>query len=68
MQALIQYNDRADVWAANFRFSWLRTANSGLHVVYNEIQEIYGDLDMTHTRAADRSLIIKYSYLFDLLK
>jgi hypothetical protein len=68
LQALIQYNDRDDLWAANLRFSWLRTANSGLHVVYNEIQDIFGDLDVRNTRAADRSLIIKYSYLFDLLK
>ena len=70
LQALVQYNDRAEVWAANLRFAWLRTANSGLYVVYNEIQDLYGDLIdlMTETRAANRSLIIKYTYLFDVLK
>jgi hypothetical protein len=64
LQALIQYNDRDDVWAANLRFAWLRTANSGLHVVYNEIQDING----TGTAIPNRSLVVKYSYLLDLLK
>ncbi len=71
LQALIQYNDRDEVWAANLRFTWLREAGSGLHVVHNEIQDLYGDLEMGDlggARAASRSLIIKYSYLFDLLK
>ena len=30
LQALIQYNDRDDLWATNLRFAWLRTANTGL--------------------------------------
>jgi len=64
LQALIQYNDRDDIWAANLRFAWLRTANSGLYVVYNEIDEIHG----TGIEVPSRSLIIKYTYLFDLLK
>ena len=66
LQALIQYNDRDDIWAANLRFSWLRTANSGLHVVYNENQDIHPS-GFGWTRK-DRSLIVKYTYLFDLLK
>jgi hypothetical protein len=66
LQALIQYNDRDDIWAANLRFSWLRTANSGLHVVYNQNQDIHGR-GLGWIRK-DRSLIVKYSYLFDLLK
>jgi len=33
-------------------------------VVYNELQEIHG----TATEIPNRSLIVKYSYLFDLLK
>jgi hypothetical protein len=63
---LIQYNDRDDIWAANLRFSWLRTANSGLHVVYNENQDIHPS-GFGWTRK-DRSLVVKYTYLFDLLK
>ena len=63
LQALIQYNDRDDLWAANLRFAWLRTANSGLYVVYNEIQDLNG----RGLGKADRSLIVKFTYLFDLL-
>ncbi len=64
LQTLIQYNDKADIWAANLRFAWLRTANTGLYVVYNELQEIKG----ISTEIPNRSLTIKYSYLFELLK
>jgi hypothetical protein len=66
LQALIQYNDRDDIWAANLRFAWLRTANSGLYVVYNENRDIHRS-GFGWTRK-DRSLIVKYTYLFDLLK
>ena len=66
LQALIQYNDRDDIWAANIRFAWLRTANSGLYVVYNENQDLHRS-DYGWTRK-DRSFIVKYTYLFDLLK
>jgi len=27
-QALVQYNDRADLWSMNFRFGWLQAAES----------------------------------------
>ena len=64
LQALIQYNDRDDIWAANIRFAWLRSANTGLFVVYNELQEIDG----VSTVIPNRSLTIKYSHLFDILK
>ena len=63
---MIQYNNRDDIWAANLRFAWLRTANSGLHVVYNQNQDVHGR-GLGWTRK-DRSLIVKYSYLFDVLK
>jgi hypothetical protein len=66
LQALIQYNDRDDMWGANIRFAWLRTANSGLYVVYNENQDLHRS-GFGWSRK-DRSLIIKYTYLFDLLK
>ncbi|MBD3857592.1 MAG: hypothetical protein IFK92_13935 [Acidobacteria bacterium] len=66
LQALIQYNDRDDIWAANLRFAWLRTANSGLYIVYNENQDLHRS-GFGWTRK-DRSLIVKFTYLFDLLK
>ena len=63
-QSLLQYNDSADLWSVNFRFGWLQDANTGLFLVYNEID---GLGDIPHT-SAGRSLILKYSYLFDLLQ
>jgi len=63
LQALVQYNDRADLWSSNIRFGWLNQANTGLFVVYNDTQ---GLADSTLLRA-DRSLTIKFSRLLDLL-
>ena len=62
LQALVQYNDRGDVWATNLRFGWLQAANTGLFVVYDEIREIGGISGME----PDRSLSVKFSRLFDL--
>lgn len=63
VQALVQYNDRANLWSSNVRFGWLNQANTGLFVVYNDTQ---GLVDSTLMRA-DRSLTIKFSRLVDLL-
>ena len=65
-QALIQYNDRADLWSMNFRFGWLQAANTGLFVVYTDTRGLY-DLSDRPERT-DRSLIVKYSYMFDLFR
>ena len=62
-QALVQYNDRDDLWSSNLRFGWLSDANTGLFVVYNDTQGI-GDFRPT---GAGRSLTLKYSLLMDLL-
>ena len=62
-QSLLQYNDSADLWSVNFRFGWLQDANTGLFVVYKETD---GLGDIPHT-SAGRSLIVKCSYLFDIL-
>ena len=43
-QALIQYNDRADLWSMNFRFGWLQAANTGLFVVYTDTRGLYRSL------------------------
>ncbi len=63
LQALLQYNDRANVWSSNVRFGWLNQANTGLFVVYNDTQGLY---DSTLLRP-DRSFTVKYSRLLDLL-
>ena len=66
-QALVQYNDRANLWSSNLRFGLLSDANTGLFVVYNDIQPLgleRGDFIIR----SGRSLTVKYSYLFDILR
>ena len=63
-QALVQYNDRADLWSSNLRFGWLSDANTGLFIVYNDIQ----GLGSVIPPGAGRTLTVKYSYLFDVLR
>jgi len=65
-QALIQYNDRADLWSMNFRFGWLQAANTGLFIVYTDTRGLYDLFD--RPERTDRSLIVKYSYMFDLFR
>ena len=64
VQSLVQHNDSADLWSVNFRFGWLQDANTGLFLVYSETEGI-GDII---PNGAGRSLILKYSYLFDVLE
>ncbi|MEZ5419609.1 MAG: DUF5916 domain-containing protein [Vicinamibacterales bacterium] len=66
VQSLIQYNDRADVWSMNLRLGWIQAANTGLFIVYNDTRGLY-DLRPTPLRE-DRSLVIKFSRMFDLLQ
>jgi hypothetical protein len=63
LQALIQYNDQEEVFSTNLRFSLLRTAKSGLFVVYNEFDEQYPGAPPT-----GREFIIKYNYMFDVFR
>ncbi len=63
VQALMQYNDDSDTFGTNLRFSWLRSANTGFYLVYNEVDE-RGD----GAPPRGRELIVKYSYIFDLFK
>ena len=59
LQGLVQYNSVRDLWSSNFRFGWLKQANSGLFLVYNDVYGING--------VKNRSITLKYSYLFDVL-
>ena len=63
VQTLLQHNDSARLWSLNFRFGWLQDANTGLFLVYNETEGILDYLP----EGAGHSLILKYSYLFDVL-
>jgi hypothetical protein len=67
VQGLVQYNDRADQWSMNFRFGWLQAANTGLFVVYTDTHGLY-DLFPDRPERTDRSLIIKFSRMFDVLR
>ena len=63
LQTLVQYNTRADLWSSNLRFGLLSDANTGLFVVYNDVQGLGAEIPS----GAGRTLTLKYSYLFDLL-
>ena len=61
LQALVQYDNRSDVIATNLRFAWLQTANAGLFLVYNELD------DRDFSGNPRRELILKYSRIVNLL-
>ena len=69
-QALVQYNDRANLWSSNLRFGLLSDANTGLFVVYNDVQYFDDALGsrFTPSLSSGRTFTVKYSYLFDLLR
>jgi hypothetical protein len=66
VQSLLQYNDRADIWSMNVRFGWLQAANTGLFIVINDTRGLY-ELGERPVRT-DRSVTVKYSRMFDLLR
>ena len=60
--ALVQYNDAADLWSANLRLGLLGQANTGLFIVYNDTRGLHDAIPF----GGGRSLILKYSRLFDV--
>jgi Domain of unknown function (DUF5916) len=66
LQGLVQYNDRADQWSMNLRFGWLQAANTGLFVVYTDTRGLYELFE--RPERTDRSLVVKFSRMFDLLR
>jgi hypothetical protein len=66
IQGLAQYNDRADLWSVNLRFGWLQAANTGLFLVYTDTRGLYDLIE--RPERTDRSFIVKYSYIFDLMR
>ena len=60
VQAVLQYEDEDDTLSTNIRFSMLRTARSGLYLVYNEFDERTAGLG-----PSQREYVVKYNYLFD---
>jgi hypothetical protein len=71
VQALVQYNDRFDVWSTNLRVGWLRDANTGLFIVYNENRGVGAEDAVDPGRRGvylrDRRVVLKLSWLFDVL-
>ncbi len=63
IQLLTQYNEISDTVSNNLRFSWLQSANTGLYLVYNEVDE-RGLGAMPN----GREFIIKFSHIFDVLR
>ena len=63
-QTFIQYNDSADLWSANLRFGLLGQANTGLFIVYNDTR----GLNDTIPSGGGRSLILKFSLMFDVIE
>ena len=63
VQALVQYNDAADLWSANLRVGLLGQANTGLFIVYNDTRGLHD----TIPSGGGRSLILKFSQMFDLI-
>jgi hypothetical protein len=61
VQALVQYNEQSDKIGTNIRFSWLQSANSGLYLVYNEVDDRGVGAPPT-----GREFILKYSHIFDV--
>ena len=70
VQALVQYNDRAELWSSNARFGLLSDANTGLFIVYNDIRYFNDFIDPRRASptGAGRTLTLKYSHMFDLLQ
>ena len=63
VQALVQHNDKANLWSTNLRFGLLQQANTGLFLVYNDTRGLHD----TIPSGAGRSVILKYSQMFDLI-
>ena len=62
LQGFVQHNDRHELLSTNLRFSWLRAANSGLYVVYNETDD-----NFNFPGRPRREFMIKYSHIFDIM-
>ncbi len=76
LQSLLQLNTVDELTSANIRFGWLQRANTGLFVVFN--QSNFGGMMATpigepYVRSLpygvlNRSLTIKYTHMFDVIR
>lgn len=63
IQTLVQYNKRDDVVSTNLRFAWLQSANAGLYIVYNEVDE---NNMLFAPRENAQQFAIKYSRILNI--
>lgn len=63
VQSLIQRNNVSNITSVNARFGWLQNANTGLFVVFNVVKD-----DDLIDALDNRSVTIKYTHRFDLLR
>ena len=62
IQTLVQYNRRDDVISTNLRFAWLQSANSGLYLVYNQVD----DSGLFAPRENAQQFALKYSRIISI--
>lgn len=60
IQSLTQFNSVLDKWSVNLRWGWLQQSNTGLFLVYNENRGL--------EQFDNRSITLKYSWMFDVIK
>jgi len=73
LQSLIQYNSRNNQVGVNLRYALIRTANTGLFIVYNSRFDALGYdpddpgglLPSPYRRTLDRAVLAKFTYMFD---
>ena len=63
LQAVVQYEDETETLSTNVRFSLLRTARSGLYLVYNAFDE-----RLPGAAPPRREFTVKYNYVFDVFR
>jgi hypothetical protein len=63
LQAVVQYEDETETLSTNVRFSLLRTARSGLYLVYNAFDE-----RLPGAPPPRREFTVKYNYVFDVFR
>ncbi|QXD14216.1 carbohydrate binding family 9 domain-containing protein [Rhodocaloribacter litoris] len=66
IQSLVQYNDQAGVFSMNVRLGWLRAANTGLFIVFNQTST--ADRFFGFDETLNRGLTVKYTHLLDVLR
>lgn len=69
LQSTLQYLEQTGTFSGNVRFGWLNTAGTGLFIVFNDLERFAFDRREDFVEGPlNRSVIIKYTKQFDLLR